>query len=77
MQMHNHLFAMGERVHLPWLSTAGKPIEGTVSAVEPRRFRVTWDREPPLAGGARPSRVRIWYPSSRMSVARGNYQGGS
>ena len=53
-------FKPQERIHLPWQTAAGAPIEGTVTAVEPARFMITWDtdRKPGQ------SRVRYWYPAS-------------
>lgn len=51
---------INQRVYLPsqWQDT---PHRGTVTAVEPHRFRVTWDMEDRRSGQ---SRDRLWYPWS-------------
>lgn len=50
-------FTSGQRLHLPWEKPGGGIIAGHVTAVEPHRFKVTWDREP------RQARQRHWYPN--------------
>ena len=65
-------FKPQERVHLPW-QTAGQPVEGTVTAIERDRFRITWDdghRKP------REPRERRWYPAYMVPrFRRGNTTG--
>lgn len=54
------MFSAQERVHLPWQSATGYPIEGTVTEVEPGRFKIIWDNRDRKPGQ---SRDRRWYPA--------------
>lgn len=66
-------FRTQERVHLPWLMYDGKPIEGTVTAIEPSRFRITWDSHHRKSSQAR---TRSWYPAyAAPRFRRGNATG--
>jgi hypothetical protein len=63
--MNQHPFTSGQRVHLPWeLPGIGGETGGHITAVEPHRFRVTWDRWPAQGSTRRPARQRLWYPAS-------------
>jgi hypothetical protein len=69
------IFTSQERVHLPWQDPFGNPIQGTISAVEARRFRVSWDSH-----GRKPGQPRLsrWYPAYMAArFRRGNAAGRS
>lgn len=68
-------FTPQQRVHLPWQSATGQPIEGTVTIIEQRRFRVTWDSD---GRKTNEPRVRRWYPAYMVPRFRpGNAAGTS
>jgi hypothetical protein len=70
------IFKAQERIHLPWQSTTGQPVEGTVTDIEPARFKVTWDSPADRKSGV--SRFRCWYPAYQASrFRRGNAPGKS
>lgn len=69
--MNQHPFTSGQRLHLPWEKPgAGGELGGHVTAVEPHRFRVTWDREPAQGRAKAPDRLRLWYPASSYARFR-------
>jgi hypothetical protein len=70
------IFKAQERIYLPWQDPFGNPIQGTISDVEPARFRVSWD--PPADRKSGVPRFRCWYPAYQASrFRRGNATGKS
>ena len=62
--MNQHPFTSGQRLHLPWEKPGGGELGGHVTAAEPHRFRVTWDRDAAQGRAKAPGRLRAWYPAS-------------